>query len=144
MLSEQLGQRDQFSVAEREPKQRTAFACPSSYLGMSAAGMKAPSVRASARAATPITSPFSTSKLGSGKRNCRGLPHAGEEAAAALRCCSQRLSPSAAGHGQQIRQLAVFRNWLYFPQPLTVACFISLPDLAKGDKAGLGDSAAEG
>lgn len=108
---------------------------------MWAAVLKASSVRVSMRGETPITSSsgFSTSKLGSGKQKCPGLPHAKEEEAA-LRFHFPRPSLSAAGHVHKKRQLVIFRYQLYFLQPVSVAHFISLPNLTKGDKAGLGDS----
>ena len=109
---------------------------------MLAAILKASSVRISVRGETPNTSPsgFSTSKPGRGKRNCPGLTHAKEEEAAALRFHFPRLSLSAAGHVHKKRQLVIFRYPLYFLQPVSVAHFISLPNLTKGNRAGLGDS----
>lgn len=61
----------------------------------------------------------------------RGLPHAKEEVVAALRFRFPRLSPTAAGRVRKKRQLVIFRHRLYFLQPVSVAHFISLPDLTK-------------
>lgn len=95
MLSEQQGQRDQFCVAQREPEQRTKFSCLSSICTL-AALLKASSVQDE----TTISSPsgFSTSKLGSEKINCLGLPHASAEETAALCFHFLRISLSATGH----------------------------------------------
>jgi len=109
---------------------------------MLAAVLKASSVCVSMWGETPITSPsgFCTSKLGRGKQNCPGQPHAKEEAAVALLFHFRRLSLSSAGQVHKKRLLVVFRHQLYFIQPVSVLHFIQLPNLTKGDKAGLGDS----
>lgn len=112
MLNEQQGQCDQVCVAEKEPKQRTEFSCPSSICTL-AALPEASSVHASVQDGTTISSPsgFSTgeSKLGSGKINCLGLPHTRAEETAALCFLFWRISLSATGHMRKKRQLVIFR-----------------------------------
>lgn len=134
MLSEQPGQHNQFSVAEREPKQRTEFSCLSSICTWAAA-LKASSAHGSVRDETTISSPsgFSTSKLGSGKINCLGLPHARAEETVALCFHFLRISLSATGHVHKKRQLVIFRLF-------SVAHFTSVSNLTQGNKAGLEDS----
>lgn len=107
----------------------------------SAAVLKASSVRVSVPGETRITSPgYSTSKLGSGKWNCPGLPHAKQEEEVALCFHFPALSLSAAGLVHQKREMVIFRYQLKFLQMVSVADFISLPNLTKGNEAGLGDS----
>lgn len=55
MLSDQQGQHGHFCVAEREPKQRTKFACLSSIYTL-AALLKASSVHVSVQDETTISS----------------------------------------------------------------------------------------
>lgn len=119
MLREQQGQRDQFCVAEREPKQRTEFSCPS-CICILATLPEASSVHGSVQDETTISSPsgFSTrkSKLGSGKINCLGLPNARVEETAALCLLFLRISLSATGHVHKKRQQIISRLF-------SLACF---------------------
>lgn len=119
MLREQQGQCDQFCVAEREPKQRIKFSCPSCTCTL-AALLEASSVHVSVQDETTISSPsgFSTgkSKLGSGKINCLGLPHARVEETAALCLLFLRISLSATGHVHKKRELVISRLF-------SLACF---------------------
>lgn len=138
MLSEQQGQHGQFCVAEREPKQRTKFACPSSICTL-AALLKASCVHGSVQDETTISSPsgFSTNKLGSGKINCLRLPHTRAEETAAL--CFHFLRPPWVPLDICTRKDSCSCSD-YFLWPVSVAHFTSASNLTKANKAGLEDS----